>query len=190
MSWPNDPVSWDVHLEANVDRRIPVLWALPTVQDPGLMQAYIQAVIAVYYASFAPSLYPLDYNTEFIRYSRTFGWRVWDTAAPDYYPLPGQFCTSDATVVQQQVNGLLTAIQNVPRRMTDDLISQSMVADGNNPGGPPHPRGLYPWVIWELQNRINAVPAPPPDQVAAMQAQIKQLQQNIDTLQQFLNTLP
>jgi hypothetical protein len=189
MNWPEVPWPWDwipyPHLEANIDRRIPVLYMLPTVQDAGLMKAYIQAVIAVYYVSFLFDLSPLDHNTEFIRYSRRFGWRVWDIEAPDYHPLPGRFCTTDPAVARQRVDQLLADIKNVPKRMTNDLIDPTMVRDANNPLAPPHPRGLYPWVIWELQNRINAQPPPPADQVAAMKAEIKQVQQKIDILQQF-----
>jgi hypothetical protein len=194
MTWPQVPWPWDwtpyAHLEANIDRRVSVLYLLPTVQDTGLRLAYIKAVIAVYYASFLPDLYALDHNTEFIRYSRTFGWRIWDYEAPDYHPIPGGFCTTDSTVARQRVDQLIADIKNVPKRMTDDLISQTMVRDANNPLGPQHPRGLYPWVIWELQNRINAQPPPPQNQIAAMQAEINQLQQKIDILQQFFNTLP
>ncbi len=194
MEWPEVPMPFDQppwrHLDGNVDRRIPVLYALPTAQDPGLRMAYIQAVIAVYYAPFLWDLFPLDHNTEFIRYSRRFGWGVWDYEAPDYHPIVQAFCRLDHDVARQRVDNLIERINNVPKQMTDDLISEQLVRDQNNPLGPWHPRGLYPWVIWELDRRINAQPPPPAQQAAAMRAEIAQLRQIIDTLTQFYNSLP
>ncbi len=179
MVWPEDPVPWDTHLNSNVDRRIPVLWALPTVQDPALERAYLQAVSnAYYYSPFAPQppppmpplsvFAPLDQDDEFIKYAMRFGW---GGGAPDYYPIVEQFCTTDTADARQQVDQLLGAIKNVPRAMTQGQI------------------GLYQRVIRELQAQIDAVPPPPLDQIAAMQAEINGLQQKIDSLQQFLKTL-
>jgi hypothetical protein len=50
-------------------------------------------------------------------------------------------------------------------------------------------RSLYRAVQDQLNDQINATPPPSPAQVAAMQAEIAQLQVKIDILEKFLSTL-
>ena len=167
---------WRMGLSVNRLRRIPVIYALaraPTTYST----AYVQAVLAILRAPFRADLYPLDRDDEFIAYSRRF---LWGSGAPDFHPRLHHFCDLDPATAQREVNELIDRIRGkrdeprvpgVPEVMTRAFIN------------------LYNRVIQELQNRINATPPPPPDQIAAMQAEISQLQGRIATLTAFLQTL-
>lgn len=152
--------------------------------DPALVNAYIAAVRAIYFAPFRPALRPLDRDDEFIQYAMRFGWPV---GAPDFHPRLHQFCSLDHQTAAERVTDLVDRIQgrvdrdadgNVIRRVPSaaERIVQAFI-------------NLYQRVIDELQSRINADPPPAAGEMAAMQAEINDLQSRIDALTQFLQTL-
>jgi len=174
---------------SNWQRRVPVIYELQQV-DPALVLAYTQSVREIIYAPFREDLWPLDRDDEFIYYRNLFGWQ---RGIPDFHPrLPGPCggrcraeCGLDRDTVQLRVDDLIDRIQgsaernqdgtrrvsSLPQRMTRAFIR------------------LYQNAIREFQNRIAADPPPTPGQIAAMQAEIRELEAKIDTLTRFLATV-
>jgi len=100
-----------------------------------------------------------------------FGW----PGLPDFQPRLGGFCSLD---------------KDQARQLVDDLIKRIEGGDKGNPPGVPKWMtesfiGMYKWVQDRLKNMMAAVPPPAPAQMAAMQAEIDQLQQKIDQLNAF-----
>lgn len=175
---------WRQGLGNNGDRRIRVLYAL--AQAPAnLSQAYVQAALAILRFPLRNDLRPLDRDDEFQAYSQRFPQlRI---GVPDFHPRPRGFCSLDRTLADQVVADLLDRITGRVDRDASGNVTRRI------PGVPETMTrafiGLYTRVIQELQNQMNATPPPPPAQMAAMQAEIDQLQAKIDILQKFLQTL-
>ncbi len=154
----------------NWERRIPFLYELPTA-DSDLVDAYVQAVLAVLYAPFREALQPLDQDDEFIDYSLRFGW---DEDPPDFHPRLSSSCTLSHDTIEEQVENLIDRIQG--KVETDDeghvirripSVAEHMAKDFVS---------LYDRVIQNLDGGGN-------------QAEIGQLQTKIDTLTQFIQGL-
>lgn len=167
----------------NRQRRIPVIYALAKA-PPGLVDAYVQAVVAILYAPFRPQLAPLDRDDEFIQYGRRFGW---GGGAPDFHPRLRRFCSLDLLLAAQRVEDLIDRIQGEVQRDEDGNVTRRIpcVAEKMTRAF----INLYERVIQELQRQISASPPPPAGQLASIQAEIDQLEAKIDVLSQFLETL-
>ncbi len=152
--------------------------------DPAYVNAYIAAVRAIFFAPFRPALRPLDRDEEFIEYAMRFGWPI---GPPDFHPRLHRFCAVDHQLAEERVADLVDRIQgrvdrdeqgNAIHRVPSvaERIIQAFI-------------NLYQRVIDELQARINADPPPPAGEIAAMQAEINELQSRIDALTEFLQQL-
>ena len=162
-------------LGANRQRRVPVIYALQKA-PAGLVNAYVQAAVAILRAPFRDALKPLDRDDEFIFYGTLFGWGA---SAPNFHPRLSGFCSLDRPLADDRVNNLIDRIQGKKDPKIPDLaerMTRSFI-------------GLYQRAIQAYNGQMNAVPPPPPGGIGAMQGQINQLQQKIDTLNQFLQTL-
>ncbi|NLF07114.1 MAG: hypothetical protein GX594_03910 [Pirellulaceae bacterium] len=176
--WRYGEMSWQlgdntVRLHENTTPRIPVIYEYDKQEQ--MATAYVQAVLAIYYATFQDALRPLDNDEEFIRYGQLFGWG----GAPDFHPRLSRFCSLDRALAGQRVDDLIVRIQgrDDPRAAgLAERMARSFI-------------GLYERVIQEYETLIDAEPPPSAGEIAAMQADIGQLQQKIDTLNQFLATL-
>jgi hypothetical protein len=178
--WPYGQMSWQppgetqtYGLGSNLTPRIPVIYEYDKQQ--GMSAAYVQAVMAVVNAPFNNALKPLDQDDEFILYGQLFG----GGGAPDFYPRLAGFCDLDRSLADEQVQDLIDRIQGKQDPHVPDVAENMTVAFIN----------LYQRAIQAYNNLMNAQPPPPPAQVQAMQAQINQLQQKIDVLNRFLQTL-
>ena len=90
--------------------RIPYIYTL--LQPPvATIDAYTQAVVAIYYAPFRPQLAPLDHDDEFIAYGRLLGLG----SPPDCYPRLAGFCSVDRSVADPLVQNLIDRIQGRAR---------------------------------------------------------------------------
>jgi hypothetical protein len=155
--------------------RVPVIYQLATV-GPGYVAAYVQAVRGLLDPALRQALRPLDRDDEFIGYSMRF---EWGRGAPDFHPRMHSFCTLSHETAGDRAQNTIDRIQGnddedirgVPERMTSAFIN------------------LYENVIDELQDRMSAQPPPPPGEMAAMQAEIAELEDKIDTLRQYLATI-
>ena len=170
-------------LWANRQRRIPVIYALQKA-PAGLVNAYVQAAVAILRAPFREALKPLDRDDEFIFYGTLFGWGA---GAPDFHPRLSGFCSLERPLADERVNELIDRIQgkverdaegHIVRRIPDlaERVTRAFI-------------GLYQRAIRAYKELMSADPPPPPGEIAAMQAQIDQIQKKIDTLNQFLQTL-
>jgi hypothetical protein len=172
------------------DRRIPVIYDLAQA-DASYTNAYAAAAAAIVYSPFRPNLFPLDRDDEFIYFSQrfanvpTFPYR----GAPDFHPvlnLPCSWscesgCRADHEFVRRQVEDLVDRIRgNKSKDPPVSSLPEQMAGAF---------RSLYRAVQDQLNDQINATPPPSPAQVAAMQAEIAQLQVKIDILEKFLSTL-
>jgi hypothetical protein len=177
--WP----FWRHGLYSNHERRVPVLYALARA-PASLAQAYVQAVYAILRAPFREDLRPLDRDDEFDGYQRRFRGAG---GSPDFHPVLHRFCSLSRTVADQAVADLIDRIGgrvdrdddgNVIRRVSGvpETMTRAFIR-------------LYQWVIQQLQAQLGVTPPPPPDQRAAIQAEIDQLQGQIQILQDFLGTL-
>ena len=167
----------------NNSRRIPILYTIQTAAAT-YVGDYVQAVVAIYYASFREALKPLDNDEEFIYYNQLFGW---GGGAPDFHPRLSSFCSLDESLANDRVKDLIDRIQgkvekdeegNVTLRIRD--VAENMTRAFIS---------LYERAIQAYQDAMNADPSPSDVQIAAMQAEINQLQQKIDVLNQYLQTL-
>ena len=169
------------------DRRIPVIYDLAQA-DASYTNAYVAAAVAIVYAPFRPNLYPLDRDDEFIYYSRrfanvpTFPYR----GAPDFHPvlnLPCSWscesgCRADHEFVRRQVEDLVDRIRgNKSKDPPVSSLPERMAGAF---------RSLYRAVQDQLNDQINATPPPSPAAIAAMQAEIAQLQHQ----DQYPRTVP
>lgn len=172
--WQHGQMAWSyggdtITVPGNTSWRIPVIYAIQTAAAR-YAGSYVDAVVAIYYASFRDALAPLDRDDEFIKYRGS---------APDFYPRLNRFCSLDHELADARVNDLIDRIQGrddprvpeVAERMTEAFIA------------------LYESVIRQYRNQINATPPPSQTEIAAMRAEIKQLEKKIDILEQYLKTL-
>ena len=160
-------------LSSSWRRRIPVIYLLQTA-PPNLVTSYVQAVVAIYYASFQEALRPLDNDEEYIYYGQLFGWG----GAPDFHPRLNRFCSLDRSLADERVEDLIDRIQGRDDPRVSSLAERMARAF----------IGLYERVIREYETLLGADPPPSAAQRAAMQAEIGQLRQKIDTLNQFMQT--
>jgi hypothetical protein len=153
-------------LSRNRQRRIPVLYALAKA-PASLSSAYLQTVTAIIQAPFRADLKPLDDDDEF---------RYWHGSSPDFHPSLRRFCSLDRDTVERPVSELIDRIQGKSERRhrvpsVAERMAQAFIS-------------LYQSVIVMLQDAAADGPLSP-----AAQAQIAQLQQKIDVLQDFLQSL-
>ncbi len=170
-------------LSSNRQRRIPVLYEL--AQAPAsYSQAYVQAVMAILNNPGRAALNPLDRDDEFLGYSTRF---AWGTGAPDFHPRLSQFCSLDHEIAQERVDDL---IERIAGHVEYDAEGNET---GRTPGLPDRMTrawiGLYRRVIDQLEALIDAQPPPSPGANTAMQAEIDQLERQIEVLQEYLETL-
>jgi hypothetical protein len=182
MNWPamGTDIPWNDY------RRIPVIYGFPA-SDPGLMDAYIAAVVAIYYAPFRPDLFPLDRDDEFryyiqrFSYSRRFRSRV--GSVPDFHPNLARYCGLDHGEVQPLVDDLVNRIQGSEQRDADGNVTRRI------PGVAMRMTdafiNLYEAVIDELNDLIDGTPPPTAAEIAAMRAEIADLEDKIETLRAF-----
>ena len=179
MNWPamGTSIPWNDY------RRIPVIYGFPS-SDPGLTTAYVSAVVAIYYAPFRPDLFPLDRDDEFrgylrrFSYSRRFRNRV--GGMPEFHPALARYCGLEPGEVRPLVDDLIDQIYGEGDGNQDRGVALTMTDAFIN---------LYEAVIDELNDLISATPSPSASEIAAMQAEIADLQQKISILRQFRATL-
>jgi hypothetical protein len=180
--------TWDFRrmgLWGNTDFRIPLVYTLAPVAAQqawaAVYNAARQAIITMLFPSgmnVRGPLWPLDRDDEFIYYSQLFGW---GSGAPDFHPRLAGFCSLDRKLADDRVNDLVNHIQGKKDQRNHIAdVAETMTRAFIN---------LYERSIQAYRRLMNATPPPPPGQLANMQAQINQLQQKIDTLNQFLQTL-
>jgi hypothetical protein len=177
MNWPAiEQFGYHPSLWYNDDRRIPVLYILPTVTDPSYRNAYREALIAIYWSPSRRALFPIDLDFEYVRLGLQLGASVFSGyVPPDFTPTPNSFCSLDDAVAKLETDALQERVKNVPREMTQSLIA------------------LHERAVRALNLLLNATPAPPADQQASIRAQIGQLENANKSLQDFidyLNSLP
>jgi len=195
---------WGMGLSSSWDLRVPVIYSLPRA-PAALAMAYFQAAQAILQAAFYRDLWPLDlwaywpldWNDEWFVYMRRF-WRIPPLpqvipGPPDFHPGLGATCGTEADPFRH--NCFCDVDHSIARKAVDDLIDRIKGNPDRGVHGVPWQMarayiGLYRAVINELQRLINATPAPPPGQVSAMQAEIAQLQKQIDLLSAFQQTAP
>ena len=161
-------------LHWNRERRTLHLYTLPqTGKELGLAIRYINAVARIFYASFQKDLWPLDSDVDHILYNYRFGW---GRGAPDFHPWLGSFCDTEEDHVKTLVDDLIDRIQgNKDRRIPSlaDTMTQAFI-------------NYYHQVINALQQQLNSVPPPPPDEISAIKQEIADLEQKIKLLEQPL----
>ena len=165
------------------ERRTPLLYAFQKAA-PQLGQAYIDAVVAILRAPFRKALRPLDKDDEFIYYNTLFGW---GTTAPDFHPPLSGFCEVDHELANARVQGLIDRIQGKPEQGEEGNVTPRVpdVAERMTRAY----IDLYERVIHEIEHLKDRDPPLPPDQLAALQAQLPKLREKVDTLNRFLQTL-
>ncbi len=179
MNWPamGTSIPWNDY------RRIPVIYGFPA-SDPGLVTAYVNAVIAIYYAPFRPDLFPLDRDDEFRTYTQRFSYsprfRRRIGSVPDFHPTLAHYCGLDHSDVRPLVDDLIERIYGQPGGNRDRGVALTMTDAFID---------LYEAVIDELNDLINATPPPSAAEIAAMQAEIAALEDKINTLNRFRATL-
>ncbi|MBU4272379.1 MAG: pilus assembly protein [Planctomycetes bacterium] len=190
--------TWDFQrmgLGANTAFRIPTIYILPPAPDQeAWAQAYSNVrneILGMIFGpvdprTLEPPIWPLDRETDFITYGQIIQLvePSWNPASPDFHPWLRGFCSLDTTLADERVYGLddapglIDRIQgNKDRRVSS--LAESMSRAFIN---------LYQRAIQAYQSLLGADPPPSAAQRAAMQAEIGQLQQKIDTLNQFLQT--
>lgn len=171
--WRYGEMSWQLNgetitLPGNTTPRIPVIYEYD--KQTQMATGYVQAALAIYFASFQDALRPLDNDEEYIQYQG---------GAPDFHPRLSRFCDLDRSIADERVEDLIDRIQGRDDPRVADLTERMARAF----------IGLYERVIQDYETLIAADPPPSAAEIAAMQAEINQLQQKIDTLNQFLATL-
>ena len=181
--WQYHQMSLPQHWHDHWAHRVTALYQLPTAGG-NYLAMYVQAALAILSMPERPALLILDRDPEFPAYAQRFGWR--GGGSPDFHPRLSSFCTTDLTVAQDEVERLLDRIggvrpqQGPPRVNHVPSLAERMASAYI---------ALYQSVIQELNNQLNAVPPPPPGQIAAIQAEIAQLQQWVSTLDTFRQSL-
>jgi hypothetical protein len=164
-------------LSSTMQRRIPVIYALAKAPQ-SLSNAYVQAYMAIFNAPFRADLAPLDNDDEYISYGRMFGWG----GAPDFHPQLGNSRNFNKEEADRLVTDLINRIQGRPKGNDEQGRPVSKIPDlAETMAGAFN--GLYQRVIRELERR-SAPGKPPP----AWQQIIDQLQQKMDTLQEFIKS--
>ena len=164
-------------MSSNVQRRIPVLYAL-TEASASQVNSYVQSAMQITQPALQSQLAPLDKDPDFAYYGSLFG----GGGAPDFQPQFQPMCTTDRGQTQQSVNKLIDHIQgNNTKGQQVSSVAQVMTQSF---------LGLYRRALGAFQAILKQQQPPPPPQMAALaQSQIPQLQTKIDELQQFLKTI-
>lgn len=185
--WPYQRTGWADQgelLPTNAWRRIPVIYRLPRVSS-FYVNAYVAAANAIAAATFRDDLAPLETwkDDEFVGYALRFGWPV---PRRDFHPQLRRFCTLDLAVADDHAQNLIDHIRGGVERDAEgnvrripsvaERLAEAFIA-------------LYERVIRELEAQLNAVPPPSPAEIAAMGAEINDLNAKIAILEQFLATL-
>ena len=187
---------------SNTGLRIPLIYQLPdspqssNASDQNLAQNYMTAVMALYNFmatnTALNSLNGIDNDDMSYRIQLAFSGLNYGAFVPS---LQGIFVPGPCPCNQ----GLCTVDNSQVQPLVDDP-TQGLIA--RIKGGPaPGPLGvaktmtqaylaMYQWAQQQIQNMGSAEPPPSPAQMAAMQSQLQQIQQDIDQLNQFLGTLP
>jgi hypothetical protein len=163
--------------------RVTALYQLPTAGG-NYLAMYVQAAIAILNMPQRNDLLILDRDPEFAAYAARFGWR--GGGSPDFHPGLSRFCSLDLSLAQDRVENLIDRIAGVAPKQGPPPVAHVPSLAERMAGAY---IGLYRRVIQELQNQLNAVPPPSPGQIAAIQAEIADLQQKIDTLEAFRQSL-
>ena len=188
-------------LHATRQRRIPVLYVFPRADD-SLAVAYVMVALDIFYAPFREDLFPLDRDDEFIEYSDRFGW---GSQAPEFHPdltnccrldidescchddRRVSFCCLNDSLVSTLVEDLIDRIQGKVHRDEDGEVVRRTAGVAERMTE--RFIRLYERVIRELNDLIAADPPPPPDEIADMRAEIVDLEDKIEILEQFLGEL-
>lgn len=165
------------------ERRSPFIYTFEKT-PPELGQAYVHAVVAIITAPFRSALRPLDKDDEFLYFNALFGW---GTEAPDFHPALNRFCETDDEVADLRVQDLIDRIQGRRERDEEGNVTR-WVPDVAERMTDAYIR-LYKRAIDEINDLQNRDPPLPPDQMAALLAQVPELQQKIDILSRFRQTL-
>jgi len=148
-----------------------VPWAYPF--------AYLQAAKAIVLdRALQQALRPLDKDEEYSYYKSRFGWPDRQPAFYRYFP-DRLLCnrTIDHAAVQKEVEDLVDRIQGKPGKYRSVA---KWVAEWFRDN-------LYGRAIWELQNLLATAP---PGQVAAIQAEIADLEAKWKALDEFARSIP
>jgi len=163
-------------------RRMPVLYALQETNWP-LVNDYYRAAMAILNAPFREDLRPLDDDPEFLYYKYRFGW---PGRPRDFHPPLRRFCEVDHGTAADRVEDLIDRIQGRPAEPEQGIRRVPSVAESMANW---FRLRFYPRVIRELEDLINAVPPPPPGDIASMQAEIADLKARIGVLTAFVQRL-
>ncbi|MGQ9503595.1 MAG: hypothetical protein ACUVQG_00630 [Thermogutta sp.] len=163
--------------------RLTALYQLPAAGG-NYLATYVQAALAILNMPQRQNLLILDRDPEFAAYASRFGWR--GGGSPDFHPGLNHFCSLDLSLAQDRVDNLIDRIGGVAPKQGPPPVNHVPSLAERMAGAY---IGLYRRVIEELQNQLNAVPPPGPGQIAAIQAEIADLQQQIDTLEAFRQSL-
>lgn len=163
--------------------RLTALYQLPTAGG-NYLTLYVQAALSILNMPQRSDLLILDRDPEFAAYAARFGWR--GGGAPDFHPGLSRFCSLDLSLAQDRVENLIDRIGGVAPKQGPPPVAHVPSLAERMAGAY---IGLYRRVIQELQNQLNAVPPPSPAQIAAIQAEMADLQQKVDTLEAFRQSL-
>ena len=160
---------------ANSSWRIPLLYTLATDVPATYPIAYLRAVIAILNPALQQALRPLDRDDEYLYYRARFGWQG---SQPHFYRyFPERLCTFDHAAVQKRVDQLVDDIQGkAPSQRSVARWVAEWFRDN-----------LYGRAIWELKNLLATAP---PGQVAAIQAEIAELEAKWKALDDFARSIP
>ncbi len=163
--------------------RVTALYRLPTAGG-NYLALYVQAALAILRMPQRNDLLILDRDPEFPAYAARFGWR--GGGSPDFHPGLSRFCSLDSSLAQERVENLIDRIAGVAPKQGPPQVNHVPSLAERMAGAYIN---LYRRVIQELENQLNAVPPPSASQIAAIQAEIADLQQKIDTLEAFRQSL-
>jgi len=153
-------------MRSNWQRREPVIYNLAKA-DPALVQRFVGAVVAIYFAPFRPQLDVLDRDQEIF---------AWYGSYHDFHPRLSGFCSLDKKMVHDSL--VLPLVDRIQSRR-----------DPRVPGVPENLArffiGMYQSQINSLQARQDALSSPNP----GITAQIGALRGLVGQLQSFLRGL-
>ena len=164
---------WQMGLSGNVQRRTPLLYQM--AQAPASYgDAFQQAALAVLAEQSTGAFAPLQNDPEWIMYMGSAN-NFYPQLPYPYLPPPmgcAVCCTTDENTMKQLVNSSLldSRTGQIPR--LPQVLKNAYIA-------------MYQTAISRLNAELNTVPSPSSATVAAVQAQINQLQQELSAVQQF-----
>ncbi len=153
-------------LTSNQQRREPILYQFAQ-PDASLMQAYVNAVTAIWYSPLQGALAVLDKDQEIFN---------WYGFYEDFHPVMSGFCSLNVQSVRQ--NNVLPLIDRIQGR--------------KNPRIAGVPERMARFFVNMYRAEINSLQAQmqqPGANIGNLQGQVQGLQSTIQTLQQFIATL-